>query len=488
MSSDIFAHRKGNLAGRPLAEKMRPRVLDEFVGQEHIVGPGKLLSRAIEQDKLPSLILWGPPGCGKTTLARLVAKASGASLVSMSAVLSGVKDLRAAVAEAEQRRNMSGRKTILFVDEIHRFNKTQQDALLPHVEAGTVVFMGATTENPSFEVVSALLSRCKVLKLEPLSEEHIEVLLQRAIDDDKRGLGKQNLKVEKDILRLIAQQSGGDARRALNTIEVAANIARPGEQGAIIDAECVREALQRKMLSYDKGGEEHYNVVSAFIKSLRGSDPDGAVYWMVRMLEAGEDPLFILRRMVIFASEDVGNADPGALKVAVSATEAFRFVGLPEGVLPMTQAALYLATAPKSNSVLTTYAAARKDVMEKGALPVPMHLRNAPTKLMKSMGYSKGYRYPHNFDGNYVPQQYLPDELAGARYFRPTNSGYEEEIALRLARWHTDSMRKDQGRKAARIRQVPAEQAGTSGKEDEGSGPCKESETDETHDGREDNR
>ena len=435
MSSDLFAHRKGNLAARPLAERMRPKALEEFVGQEHIVGPGKLISRAIERDRLPSIILWGPPGCGKTTLARLVAKASRASLVSMSAVLSGVKDLRAAVAEAEQRRNMDGRKTILFVDEIHRFNKAQQDALLPHVEAGTVVFMGATTENPSFEVVSALLSRCKVLRLEPLSETHIEALLRRALTDEKRGLGKLDITVQKGILHLIAHESGGDARRALNTLEVAASIADKGPDGRVIDQDCVREALQRKMLMYDKAGEEHYNVISAFIKSLRGSDPDGAVYWMVRMLEAGEDPLFILRRMVIFASEDVGNADPGALRVAMDATDAFRFMGLPEGVLPMTQAALYLATAPKSNSTLTTYAAARKDVLAMGALPVPMHLRNAPTKLMKSAGYSKGYRYPHNFEGNYVPQQYLPNELVGRRYFRPSDSGYEEVIARRLAEW-----------------------------------------------------
>ncbi len=436
MSSDLFAHRKGNLAARPLAERMRPKTLDEFVGQEHIVGPGRLVSRAIESDRLPSMIFWGPPGCGKTTLARLVAKASGASLVSMSAVLSGVKDLRAAVAEAEQRRNMDGRKTILFVDEIHRFNKAQQDALLPHVEAGTVVFMGATTENPSFEVVSALLSRCKVLRLEPLSASHIETLLHRALTNEKRGLGKMQLTIPEGILNLIARESGGDARRALNTLEVAASIASEGPQGRLIDKACVREALQRKMLMYDKAGEEHYNVISAFIKSLRGSDPDGAVYWMVRMLEAGEDPLFILRRMVIFASEDVGNADPRALQVAMDATEAFRFLGLPEGVLSMTQAAIYLATAPKSNSSLTTYAAARKDVRELGALPVPLHLRNAPTRLMKTMGYAKGYRYPHDFEGHYVPQQYLPEELLGRQYYRPSPSGYEEKIARRLSEWH----------------------------------------------------
>ena len=438
---DLFSHRAGKeRVGQPLAERMRPRTLAEFVGQEHVLGRGKMLARAIAHDELPSLILWGPPGSGKTTLARIVARTTGARFVALSAVSSGIKEIRDIVAEAGERRDVYREKTILFIDEIHRFNKAQQDALLPHVEAGTFTLIGATTENPSFEVNSALLSRCKVVRLESLAEGDLRVVVDRALSDPARGLGREPLDCSDEVRDLIAREAHGDARRALNTIELAAQLAEPGEGGRkVIDREVVEEALQRKTILYDKAGEEHYNVVSAFIKSMRGSDPDAAVYWMARMLEAGEDPLFILRRMVIFAAEDVGNADPGALQVAVAALEAFRFVGLPEGVLPMSEAAIYLATAPKSNTSLTTYSRARKDVMERGALPVPLHVRNAPTRLMKEMGYGSGYKYPHNFDGNYVAEEYLPEELRGRRYYAPSQSGREPEIAARLAKWRGSS-------------------------------------------------
>jgi putative ATPase len=341
------------------------------------------------------------------------------------------------VSSAETRLGELRQRTVLFLDEIHRFNKAQQDALLPHVEAGTITLIGATTENPSFEVNAALLSRCKVVRLEALGEGDLLVLLDRAIGDDKRGLGKLRLEAAPEVKALIAREAGGDARRALNTLEVAAQLAMPDKLGGprIVTQKLVEEALQKKTLLYDKGGEEHYNVISAFIKSMRGSDPDAAVYWMARMLEAGEDPLFVCRRMVIFASEDVGNADPRALQVAIAATDAVKLIGLPEGVLPMTQAALYLATAPKSNTALTTYGAAREAIDEKGAQPVPLHLRNAPTPLMKKMGYGGGYQYPHDFNGHYVAENYLPDSLRNMRFYKPSESGYEKTIKERLAAW-----------------------------------------------------
>jgi len=437
---DLFARAAvRDRRGQPLAERMRPRTLAEFIGQEHVLGAGKLIRRALEAKELPSLILWGPPGTGKTTLGRLLAAEAGARFVAVSAVTGGVKELREAIAEAAVERDQRGARTVLFVDEIHRFNKAQQDALLPHVEAGTVVLVGATTENPSFEVNAALLSRAKVVVLKALTEADLRLVLDRALADAERGLGGQPLDVPADIRDLVAREARGDARRALATLDAAVAIAAPGADGRKhLTPEVVEEALQRRTILYDKAGDEHYGVVSAFIKSLRGTDPDAALYWMARMLEAGEDPLFVLRRMVIFAAEDVGVADPQALQVAVAALEAFRFVGLPEGLLPMTQAVLYLATAPKSNTAVTAYAAAKADVDAHGALPVPAHLRNASTKLGKDLGWGAGYQYPHDFTndfvGHYVREEYLPEALAGHRYYVPTDSGRERDIKERLER------------------------------------------------------
>ena len=412
----------------PLAERMRPKSLDRFIGQEHLLGPGKLLRRLIETDQVPSLILWGPTGSGKTTLARIIANATRSHFIFFSAILSGVKDLRQIVKEAEEELAKGGRRTILFVDEIHRFNKSQQDAFLPYVERGLLTIIGATTENPSFEVIAPLLSRCKVLVLKPLGIEEIGKILRNAMEDEAHGLGGRGLALTDEALSFMAEQADGDARIALNTLETAARLAPEG----VIDLETAREAVQKKPLLYDKGGEEHYNVISAFIKSMRGSDPDGALYWLARMLEAGEDPLFILRRMVILASEDIGNADPRALQVAVSALQGFQLVGLPEGRIVMAQAVTYLATAPKSNASYLGIDEAIAEVRKSGALPVPLHLRNAPTRLMKELGYHKGYRYAHDFEGGYVEQEYLPERLTGRKFYRPAGHGYEKYIRERM--------------------------------------------------------
>jgi len=407
----------------PLAHRMRPRTLDEMVGQEALTAPTALLRRAIDADRVPSMVLWGPPGCGKTTLGRLIAGATRARFLQISAVSAGVADLRRAVAEA---RALAGRRTILFIDEIHRFNRAQQDAILPYVEDGTITLIGATTENPSFEVNAPLLSRSRVFVLRQLDAAAIASLLRRALADAERGLGEMRLSMSDEAIDALAEAAAGDARLALNTLELAA--ADTGE-GGTITVETVAAALQHGAARYDRGGDQHYDAISAFIKSLRDSDPDGALYWMARMIEAGEDPLFIVRRMVILAAEDVGLADPRALGLAVAAQQAVHFLGLPEAVLPLSEAAIYLALAPKSNSALTAYAAAREAAQRTRNAPVPLHLRNAPTGLMRSLGYGRGYQYAHDFAGHRVDQQHLPDELAGAHFYDPGVAGAAEQTA-----------------------------------------------------------
>lgn len=416
---------------------MRPTSLGDFVGQDHLLGEGQLLSNMLRSGNLASLILWGPPGTGKTTLARILAEHVGAEFVSMSAVTSGVQDIRREVSRAEDAGELFSNETVLFVDEMHRFDKNQQDTLLPHVETGTITLIGATTENPSFEVNSALLSRCKTLVLEPLDEGPLGDIVDRAMHEAQRGLGGRDLELTDEARDAILGATDGDARTALNTLEIAADAVEATGRTEIRQSD-VEEAAQQTIIRYDKEGEEHYNVVSAFIKSMRGSDPDAALYYMNRMLEGGEDPKFVMRRILIFASEDVGNADPQALQVATSAMQAFEFMGMPEGGLPMTQAVTYLATAPKSNAVIESYGRARKAALEHGDLSIPDKLLNAPTDLHEEMGHGRGYKYPHNFSGNYVAEEYLPDELRGDRYYEPSKNGYEAEIKERLRRWRDE--------------------------------------------------
>lgn len=419
----------------PLADRMRPRNLGEFLGQEAVAGPGTALQRSLAAGSLPSLLFWGPPGSGKTSLARLLADTAGCLFVNLSAVTAGVKEVREVIQAAETHR-AGGRRTLLFLDEIHRFNKAQQDALLPHVESGVITLVGATTENPAFQVNSALLSRLLVLRLEPLGDGVITELMGKALADDARGLGKYGAVLQQKALEMLLRAALGDARRALNILETTVVATPPGEDGKrVIDAEAVGRTLQSPTLYHDADGDWHYDVVSALIKSLRGSDPDAALYWLARMVEAGEDPLFIARRMVIFASEDVGNADPQALTVALSVKDSVHFVGMPEGFIPLAQGVVYLATAPKSNSSYIAYKRAREDVKKFGNLPVPAHLRNAPTKLAKSMGHGEGYLYPHDDPDSVVAQTYFPDELKGSVYFRPGGFGFEKTIAERLAWW-----------------------------------------------------
>jgi putative ATPase len=404
----------------PLADRIRPESLEEFVGQDHIVGEGKILRKMMNKDRLASLIFWGPPGSGKTTLARIIAGNTHSHFVQFSAVASGVADVKRVVKEAQTRLRIYGQKTILFIDEIHRFNKAQQDAFLPYVENGTIILIGATTENPSFELIGPLLSRTRIFTLERLTFEEIKKIIERAIKDKKKGLGQHKIEIGPEALDLIINVSNGDARVALNAVEIATQTSEPNSRGIRnIDLRMAEAALQSKALLYDKAGEEHYNVISAFIKSMRGSDPDAALYWLARMIEAGEDPRFIARRMVIFASEDIGNAEPQALSVATAAAQAVEFVGMPEAQINLAQAATYLASAPKSNASYRGLLAAKEDVGKTLNLPVPLHLRNPVTALMKRLGYGKDYKYPHAFPQGKIEQEYLPRELRKRKYYRP---------------------------------------------------------------------
>ncbi|MES9935646.1 MAG: replication-associated recombination protein A [Sedimenticola sp.] len=416
---------------RPLADRMRPRNLDEFIGQGHIVGPDKPLRKAIEADRLHSMIFWGPPGTGKTTLASLIARHSGAQFISLSAVLSGVKEIRSAVEQARQAQQMEGRATILFIDEVHRFNKAQQDAFLPHVENGTVVFVGATTENPSFELNNALLSRARTYVLKSLTGEDLEAILEQALEDGERGLGERGISLDPELKTLLAEAADGDARRALNLLEISADLS----DGEEITRQAVEEVITGNLRRFDKGGEAFYDQISALHKSVRGSSPDGALYWLCRMIDGGCDPLYIARRVVRMASEDIGNADPRALAVALDAWETQERLGSPEGELALAQAVLYMACAPKSNAVYMAYKAAMKDVRELGSQEVPIHLRNAPTKLMKELGYGKAYRYAHDEPDAYAAgEHYFPEEVEARKYYHPVDRGLEIKIGEKLAR------------------------------------------------------
>jgi putative ATPase len=439
---DLFEYQAAETldAQKPLAERMRPKSLDGFVGQDHVAGPKGLLRHALDNDRVFSMILWGPPGCGKTTLARIVATKSASYFVHFSAVLSGVKEIRTVIAEAQKQRQFHHKRTILFVDEIHRFNKAQQDAFLHHVESGLITLIGATTENPSFEVIAPLLSRCRVVTLNPLAPADIETIIKNALKDENTG-SKRPVDIDAEALAHLSKIADGDARSALNSLEIALALVKgksekeqAGAKLQIVLAD-VETALQQKALRYDKAGEEHFNLISAFHKSLRGSDPDASLYWLMRMLMAGEDPLYVARRMVRFASEDVGNADTNALTVALNAMESFRFLGPPEGELALAQAAIYLACAPKSNRIYAAMKEVQKTIKQTGSPPVPLHIRNAPTGLMANLGYGRGYKYAHDHEEGFAAQSYLPENLKNRRFYHPTERGYEKTIAKRMAYW-----------------------------------------------------
>jgi len=439
--ADLFDHALQQRQGKdaPLAARLRPRTLDEYVGQEHLLGPGRVLRKVIESDQLPSLILWGPPGSGKTTLAHIIAAQTKCYFESLSAVTAGVADLRRVMESSRERLALSGQRTILFVDEIHRFSKSQQDVILPHVEDGTITFIGATTENPSFEVIAPLLSRSRVYTLQQLTDEQVRSIVDLALSDEERGLGTLNVVVEPEAMEMLVGISNGDARTTLNSLELAAHATTPDTEGVrTVSLATVEDTLQQRALMYDKDGDQHYDVISAFIKSIRGSDPDAAVYWLVRMLEAGEDPMFIARRIIISAAEDIGMAKPEALAVAVAAQQAVHFVGLPEGAIPLAEAVVYLATAPKSNSAYAALNKAREDVRKYGNAPVPMHLRNPVTGLMKKQGYGEGYKYSHDHPDHFAAMENLPERLQGQQYYVPSGQGYEQEVAQRIQNWWGD--------------------------------------------------
>jgi putative ATPase len=441
---DMFERQRSEQMSKeaPLAARMRPGILDAFVGQEHLVGEGHVIRQAIETGQIPSIILWGPPGSGKTTLASVIANTTDSHFSSVSAVSAGVADLRRIIQEARERRRLHQQKTILFIDEIHRFNKAQQDAVLPFVEDGTVTLIGATTENPSFEVNAPLLSRCRVLILNPLTDDEVRTIILRALEDGDSGLGQLNVEVDEKAMAHLITMSNHDARIALNTLELAVLTTPPAPDGRRhVTLPTIEDAVQKRVLRYDKAGEEHFDLISALHKSMRGSDPDAALYWLGRMLEAGEDPLYVARRLVRFASEDVGMADPQALVVAMAAQQAVHFIGLPEGNLALAEVAVYLATAPKSNSLYKAYSEVQTEIIEGSNDPVPLHLRNASTPLMRQVGYGKGYKYAHDYDGHFVEQQNLPDSLQGKRFYQPGDQGYEKEVATRLQTWRPERKR-----------------------------------------------
>ena len=444
---DMFEHQSKEQKEKeaPLAARMRPRTFHDFVGQQHLIGEGHVLRKAIEADQLPSIILWGPPGSGKTTLAFIIANTTNSHFSPVSAASAGVTDLRRIIEEAKERHKLYQQRTILFIDEIHRFNKAQQDTVLPFVEDGTVTLIGATTENPSFEVISSLLSRCRVFTLNPLTEDEIRIILIRAVKDKLRGLGALNVELGGDAMVHLITMSNNDARVALNTVEMAAMATPPDANGKHrILLETIEDAVQHRTLPYDKGGEQHYDLISALHKSLRGSDPDASLYWLARMLEAGEDPLYIVRRLVRFATEDVGMADPQALVIAMSAQQAVHFIGMPEGNLALAEAAVYLATAPKSNSLYQGYSRVQEEIKRGASESVPLHLRNPVTPLMKDIGYGKEYKYAHDYPGHFVEQQNLPDSLQGKQYYIPGDQGYEKEVAARLKAWWQKRRKRDE--------------------------------------------